>query len=110
MADRLKHLMRWARQTAPPTDLPAAPARRAPRTGLLMSGESFVRSSVLGIRFSAIVETVAFLGIAVLLDYFYFSGNRFWSLEPHPFWLLVALVSVQYGTNEGVFAAAASSI
>ena len=75
-----------------------------------MSGEAFVRKSVLGIRFSAIVETIAFLGIAVLLDHFYFAGNRFWSLEPHPFWLLVALVSVQYGTNEGVLAAALSSI
>ncbi len=112
MADRLNHLMRWARKGGPPAEVPPSVPGHVPRrrTGLLLSGEGFVRTSVLGIRLSAIVETVLFLGIAVALDYLYFSGNRFWALEPHPFWLLVALVSVQYGTNEGVFAAAASSI
>jgi hypothetical protein len=108
MPDRLNHLMRWARRGGPAPDAPRLDPLE--RTGLVMSGEAFARKSVLGIRFSAIVETIAFLGIAVLLDHFYFAGNRFWSLEPHPFWLLVALVSVQYGTNEGVFAAALSSI
>ncbi len=108
MADRLNHLMRWARKGGAAPDMPRiAPPKR---TGLLMSGEALVRKSVLGIRLSAIVETALFLGIALLLDHLYFSGNRFWALEPHPFWLLVALVSVQYGTNEGVFAAAAGSI
>jgi hypothetical protein len=112
MADRLNHLMRWAKKGGPAADAPPSTPRvdAARRTGLLMSGETFARASVLGIRLSAMVETFAFLGIAVLLDHFYFAGNRFWALEPHPFWLLVALVSVQYGTNEGVFAAAASSI
>lgn len=112
MPDRLNHLMRWAKKGGAAAEPPPAVPRLAPlpRTGLLMSGEAFVRKSVIGIRLSAIVETVLFLGIAVLLDHLYFSGNRFWALEPHPFWLLVALVSVQYGTNEGVFAAAVSSI
>src|ERR1051325_8904394 len=109
MADRLNHLMRWARRGAPPPEIAAAQSDGR-RTGLLMSSENFVRRSVVGIRLSAIVEPFAFLGIALLLDQFYFAGNRFWTLEPHPFWLLVALVSVQYGTNEGVFAAAASAI
>ncbi len=112
MPDRLNHLMRWARKGGAAAEPPPAVPRIAPRvrTGLLMSGETFVRKSVIGIRLSAIVETVLFLGVAVLLDHLYFSGNRFWALEPHPFWMLVALVSVQYGTNEGVFAAAVSSI
>lgn len=112
MPDRLNHLMRWARKGGAAAEPPPAVPRIAPRTrtGLLMSGEAFVRKSVIGIRLSAIVETALFLGLAVLLDHLYFSGNRFWALEPHPFWMLVALVSVQYGTNEGVFAAAVSSI
>jgi len=112
MPDRLNHLMRWARQGAPRPETAGTAAKKPARGagGLLMSGESFVRRSVLGIRFSAIVETLAFLAIAIALDHLYFAGNRFWTLEPHPFWLLVALVSVQYGTNEGVFAAAACSI
>jgi hypothetical protein len=112
MPDRLNHLMRWARKGGGAPEVPSGVPQFAPRqrTGLLMSGEAFARKSVLGIRLSAMVETVLFLGLAVLLDHLYFSGNRFWALEPHPFWLLVALVSVQYGTNEGVFAAAASSI
>lgn len=111
MADRLNHLMRWARRGAAPAEALPSPkkALRLP-SGLLMSGESFVRRSVLGIRLSAIVETLAFLAIAIALDMLYFDSSRFWALEPHPFWLIVALVSVQYGTNEGVFAAAACSI
>jgi len=110
MADRLNHLLRWARRGAPPAEI--APGVKKPKlpSGLLMSSESFVRHSVLGIRLSAIVETLAFLAIAIALDHLYFDGARFWALEPHPFWILVALVSVQYGTNEGVFTAAACSI
>jgi hypothetical protein len=111
MPDRLNHLMRWAHRGGPAANTPpGVPRQERPRTSLLLSSETLVRSSVLGIRLSAMVETVAFLGLAVLLDQLYFAGNRFWALEPHPFWLLVALVSVQYGTNEGVFAAALSSI
>ncbi|MCW5770946.1 MAG: GAF domain-containing protein [Rhodospirillaceae bacterium] len=110
MPDRLGHLTRWARKGAPQGDAKPAPPPKRPGLGLLLSGDQFVRQTVLGIRLSAIVETFIFLGIAAVLDHLYFAGTRFWSLEPHPFWLLVALVSVQYGTNEGVFAAAASSI
>ena len=109
MVDRLSHLARWARRAAPLADQPA-PARKRAARALLISGEDFVHRSILGIRLSAIVETLAFLGIAAVIDHLYFGGTRFWSLEPHPFWILVALVSVQYGTNEGVFAAAASSL
>jgi hypothetical protein len=114
MRDRLNHLMRWARRGAPPPPgrpAAAAAAKKPARDGGLVTwSEGFARRSLVGIRVSAILETLAFLGLALVLDYLYFGGNRFWSLEPHPFWLLVALVSVQYGTNEGVFAAGACSI
>lgn len=109
MPDRLAHLTRWARKGAPPEAKSAAPPKPS-AFGLLLSGDWLVRRSLLGIRVSAIVETLVFLGIALAVDHLYFGGTRYWSLEPHPFWLLVALVSVQYGTNEGVFAAAASAI
>ncbi len=74
---------------------------RAPATGYL--------GRLLGVRVSALVEIALFLGIALLVDHFFLSGNRFSTIEPHPFWVIVLLISVQYGTNEGIVAALASS-
>ena len=59
-----------------------------------------------GLRKSAVIETVLYLTVALILDYVFFSGNRFWDVAPHPFWPLVLLISAQYGTSEGLFAAA----
>jgi len=67
------------------------------------------RRSLAGIRLSAIVEIVMFLGLALAADQVFFDGSRFRSLPEHPFWILVLLVAVQYGTNAGLLAALASS-
>jgi len=37
------------------------------------------------------------------------GGSRFWDVSPHPFWIIILLLSVQYGTREGLMAAACSS-
>ena len=38
-----------------------------------------------------------------------FEGDRFLQVEPHPFWFLVVLISVQYGTRAGLLSAFACS-
>lgn len=66
--------------------------------------------SLAGVRISAILEIVTFLGIALAVDRIFFDGQRFRSAPQHPFWIPVLLVAVQYGTNAGLLAALASSI
>lgn len=64
----------------------------------------------MGINVSAFVEICIFFIIALLLDYYFYQGNRYWDLAPHPFWLIIILISTQYGTNEGLLAALISSL
>jgi len=66
--------------------------------------------TVAGIRVSALVEIFLFLTVALLIDRAFFDGTRFRTASQNPFWILVLLVSAQYGTNAGLLAAAASSI
>ena len=58
-----------------------------------------------GFRRSAIIEIVLFLALALAFDILVLDGVRFRNVQPHPFWLLILLVSVQYGTAEGMVAA-----
>lgn len=67
-------------------------------------------STILGSRRAAWIELLFFLGVALAVDYFLLAGDRFLSVSPHPFWIIVLLLAVQYGTGEGVLAAALSSI
>ena len=64
---------------------------------------------VFGLRVTALVEMAIFFTVALLLDRYVFDGDRFRDAAPHPFWAVVVLVSLQYGTNEGLLAAVASS-
>lgn len=65
---------------------------------------------ILGIRVTAIVEALGLLVILTLIDAFFFQGNRFWDVNPHPFWIPVLLLAAQYGTNEGLFAAVLATL
>ncbi len=62
---------------------------------------------VLGLRQAAMIELAVFLGGLLILDLIAFSGDRFWFVAPHPFWAVVVLIAMQYGTNEGLVAAVA---
>ncbi len=64
---------------------------------------------IFGIRAIAVVEVAIIIGVLLLLSPV-LSGNRYFDWSPHPFWVAVLLVTVQYGTAEGVFAALISSI
>ncbi len=65
--------------------------------------------AILGLRVSAIIETLLFLGIAVLSSHIFSDGTRYIDAAPHPFWVIVILVTVQYGVNEGIVCALLSS-
>ncbi|MBP2300615.1 GAF domain-containing protein [Azospirillum picis] len=74
-----------------PAERPSAPAG-APRRWF-------------GLRPVALVELVLFFGVALGLDLYLGAGTRFEGVQPHPFWIPVLLLAIQYGTNEGVLAA-----
>ncbi len=65
---------------------------------------------ILGVRRSALLEIALFFIVAILLDLFVFDADSFWYVTPHPFWIIVLLVAVQYGTMEGVLAALAATV
>ena len=67
-------------------------------------------AELLGLRRSAVIELVLFLAMMLALDALLGSGDRFIELRPHPFWLVVLLITVQYGTNEGLIASLASTV
>lgn len=60
---------------------------------------------IIGIRVSAIVEALVMLVVLTLIDAFFLNGDRFWNVNPHPFWIPVLLLAAQYGTAEGLVAA-----
>lgn len=65
---------------------------------------------ILGIRVSALVEMLIGLVVITLLDAFVFSSDRFWDVNPHPFWIVVLIIAAQYGTAEGIVAAIAATL
>ncbi len=63
------------------------------------------RQRTFGVSTSALLELFVFFGLALLIDLIGFDGHRFQGVEPHPFWIPVILLAVQYGTTEGLLAA-----
>jgi hypothetical protein len=59
----------------------------------------------LGIRIAAIIQIVVMMALLLAVDYFWEEDNRYMTVEPHPFWAIVLLITVQYGTVEGILAA-----
>lgn len=62
-------------------------------------------SKFLGLRTTAWLEMVIFFCVVFVIDFLFGRRDRFFFISPHPFWIIVLLISVQYGTNEGVVAA-----
>src|SRR6202012_796038 len=58
---------------------------------------------------SAIVEMTVFLAGVILLDFMFGDGTRFINTPLHPFWIIILLVTVQYGPIEALIAALLSS-
>lgn len=65
---------------------------------------------ILGIRTSAIIEGIVLVAVLSLIFIFVLGAERFASLNPHPFWFAVIVIAAQYGTTEGIFIAALSTV
>jgi len=65
--------------------------------------------SRLGLNISALIEISIFFTVLLLVNFFFGNFDRFINISPHPFWIIVILVSVQYGTNEGLLTAIIAS-
>ena len=57
---------------------------------------------------SAVLEMVIFFAVALAWDFGWGAGDRFFGSVLHPFWMIVLLISVQYGTAPGLLATACS--
>lgn len=67
------------------------------------------KKRLLFFRVSALIEMGLFFACVLILDYFITGGTRFSGVSPHPFWIIVLLISCHYGTGEGLLAALLSS-
>jgi hypothetical protein len=79
--------------------------RRQPIAALPLS-----RPYLWGIRTSALLEIGLFLLVALFIDAMFGHADRFMDVNPHPFWVIVLAVTIQYGTTEGMVAALCSSV
>jgi len=57
---------------------------------------------IFGLRSSALIEMSLFFCLLVLPNYLMGSGNVYTDFHPHPFWFILFLIIVQYGTNEAI--------
>lgn len=48
------------------------------------------------------MEIIFLLAAVLIADHTFFNGDRFEGVHPHPFFFIVLLISVQYGTIEGL--------
>jgi len=65
---------------------------------------------VRGVRGNALAEITAFVALFVAVDLLWLDGSGYWDWSPHPFWIIVVFVATQYGSREGLIAAAVSSL
>jgi hypothetical protein len=62
-----------------------------------------------GLRQSALVEISVFFLVTLAIDFLFLDFGRYARLQPHPFWVIVLLCAVQYGTREALLAAGAAT-
>lgn len=82
--------------------LPEIQAENKPR-------DNWIAKRIPAFRKSSLLEIAIFFSFAVLFDQLWGSGNRFWYVNPHPYWIIVILISVQYGIKEGFIAVIVSA-
>lgn len=64
----------------------------------------------LGVRVIALAEMSLFFAIFLAWDLFFGLGDRMVDNITHPFWVIILLMSVQYGTIEGLVAVFLSTV
>ena len=65
---------------------------------------------LIGVRRTALYEMISFLLFLFCYDYFFRNGDRMMDVYPHPCWVIVLLISVEYGTKEGILSAILSTL
>jgi hypothetical protein len=88
----------------------AAPAPATSMGRLAALHERASHRKFMGVRASAIVEVIAFLVLALVIDAIWGRGQRFVTVSPHPFWIAVLLAAGFYGLREALFAAVLCSV
>ncbi|ABK45470.1 hypothetical protein Mmc1_2979 [Magnetococcus marinus MC-1] len=63
-----------------------------------------------GVQRSALIEIALFFALVFSIDFGLFDGSRFAQVAPHPYWFIVIVISVQYGTTEGLLAAISATV
>jgi polysaccharide biosynthesis protein PelD len=63
-----------------------------------------------GVRLVVYIELFAFFLLLEIIDFIFFEGKRFWGVSPHPFWLPILVMTMQYGTNVGLLTATISAV
>lgn len=66
--------------------------------------------TIFGVRIRALIETLLFLTILVIFNNIFGDGKRFIDSVPHPFWIIIILISAQYGMVEGFLAVILSTL
>ncbi len=64
----------------------------------------------MGLRATTLIEIALFFILLEVIDFLFLDGSRYWQISPHPFWVIVLIISTQYGTLEGLVAAAAATL
>lgn len=78
--------------------------------GLAPSGHADTPRRLFGLRVAAILEIGLALILAVLIDRFLGANDRYATISPHPFWIVVVLAAGYYGVLEGLLAAALATL
>lgn len=68
------------------------------------------KTKFLGLRVSALFEITAFFIILSFVGLLFKLPINYYDVNPHPYWALVVLMAVQYGTREGLLAAFLSTV
>lgn len=70
---------------------------------------NFLAHSLCGIRISAVLEAIIFLALSLAIERAVGAEGRFATISPHPFWIIVLLITVQYGAKEALLCALLAS-
>jgi len=65
---------------------------------------------ILGLRASAIIEIIIFIVVLLIIVIMSGNTNRFFDINPSPYWVIIILIAAQYGVNESVFCAIICSL
>lgn len=93
-----------------PSEAPPAEAVSAGPAPVVHPESSETLSEARPPAWAPVVEILAYVALVLVADRVWGQGNRFADIEPHPFWAIVLLMAVHYGTREALMATAAASV